>query len=244
MATNGEILPAGWSIEGIAARTSPSLAPPAELTPTPSPKPRFFNPIMNMLSPPIIPAASPKKLRAIEATRSLLLHGCPAPKAPEASSRSPRGQRICYRSQLDFKTAVFPRTPAVTPPKPPRCELRDSTAAKDTQYTASSRMGHGLIGVFARCTLPYSPATPRKLCEYRSERGNTRDFATEHAEYIRNATSTKNIVVRGHKLVNGTQLSLILHTHTGKPSFQPLQLCLNPPGGSHLDHPDGANRSQ
>jgi hypothetical protein len=83
-------------------------------------------------------------------------------------------------------------------------ELSDPTAGKDILYTATSRMGHALIGVYAKTALPYLASnTPQKLCEFRSENGHYIDTLEDHAAYIAQAQSTKNVVVRGRYLVDG-----------------------------------------
>ncbi len=91
----------------------------------------------------------------------------------------------------------------MTPPKPPRAERYDPTAIKGELHTASSRLGHSIIGVFARCALSLLGHTPKFLCEFRSEKGNTRDQVSAHAPYIAQAHNTKDIVIRGRYLVDG-----------------------------------------
>lgn len=113
-----------------------------------------------------------------------------------------------------FKIPATHWTPTVTPPKPPRAQLCDPIAPPDTLFAATSRLGHDLIGVFAKCHLPFIlNGPPRRLCEYRSERGTIRVLLEEHAAYIAQAPSTKNIIVRGHILVDGTGNSRSYCTH-------------------------------
>jgi hypothetical protein len=81
------------------------------------------------------------------------------------------------------------------PHAPPRTQLRDPRAAPHMLYTAISRLGYDLIGVYAVHTLLYDPKQPRRLCEFRSERGNTLDGLHLHSSYLAHADSTKDIVI-------------------------------------------------
>jgi hypothetical protein len=111
-----------------------------------------------------------------------------------------QGQSKLSTPTTRFQALCGPMGTYCNPPK-----LHDLTAGRDTLYTASSRLEHGIIGVlFAKCQLPFSAHDPpRRLCEYRSEQGNTCDDVAKHATYIASASSTKNIGVRGHRLVDG-----------------------------------------
>lgn len=192
-------LPQGWtSVEGLRTTSLPApasaVAVPLTRAILPSRTRARANPVLSLLCPPPPVTASPLKLRAIAAARALFMLSPPPPNTPR--SRLPRRvTRVNYRSQLEFRPSVTQWVPTVTPPKPPRAQLNDPTAGRDTLYTASSRLGHGLIGVFAKCKLPFSVHdTPRRLCEFRSEQGNICDDVAKHAHYITCASSTKTLL--------------------------------------------------
>lgn len=155
-----------------------------------------------MPAPVIIPTA--KKQRALLAVQTLLA-GQPTTPPPRPSQRPRRQSQVSsYAHQLEFKEKLPSWKPTVTPPPLPHSELSDPSALRGTLFTAPSRLGHGLIGVYAMRPLPFAPKTPPpRLCEFRSERGLRLDIIAEHAPYILHAPTTKDVVVPGSILVDG-----------------------------------------
>ncbi len=86
---------------------------------------------------------------------------------------------------------------------PPRAHLDDLTATKGMLYTATSRLGHGVIGVFAVNAIPFFPKNPLRLCEFRSERGYVRNGRHTHSLYLSQADTTQHAVIRGPLLIDG-----------------------------------------
>jgi hypothetical protein len=76
---------------------------------------------------------------------------------------SRRRSKVSYVSQLHFRQPQAIWHPTTTPPKPPRAQLSDPTAAKGMLYTATSRLGHDIIGVFAVNAIPLLPSI---LCAF------------------------------------------------------------------------------
>lgn len=145
---------------------------------------------------------TPKKEGALLAVKGLLQS---RPRAQVSLPRRPaRNQsRPSYTDQLFFPTTKRTWNPVVTPPLPPREELTDPTAMRGALYLATSRLGFSLQGVFAKRDIPYTPRSPHRLCEFRSERGNTRTDTQAHADYMARADCTMNVVIRGPILVDG-----------------------------------------
>lgn len=167
MALNGLTLPPGWiSVEGDGpmAHDPPSSAPP-DIPPLPHRELQLptlrtrTNPVMRLLCPPPLEVASPMKLQSIAAARALFLPSASSSLPPHP--RFPRRQpRVNYQPQLNFRAPTAPWVPTVTPPKPPRAQLHDPSAVHGSLYTASSRLGHGIISVFAKCPLSFSIHDP------------------------------------------------------------------------------------
>lgn len=135
-------------------------------------------------------------------------HGCaiplPSPALPSPSLYTEhQGSRKTYVEQLEFKSTPSTWRLVTTPPKPPRAQLSNHTAPAVILFTAASRLGYGLIGVFATCDLPHHPRHWRRLCEFRSERGLVRCGTQEHFLYLTQAQTTTNVVNRGDLLVDG-----------------------------------------
>jgi hypothetical protein len=118
-----------------------------------------------------------------------------------------------YIFQLEL-TPIKSRFKAITTtPLEPRALLADPTAAEGTLFTAPSRLGHGILGVYAIKDLPFKKSTIRLICEFRSEREAVISLKSAHAAYLNTVSNNKDIVIRGHVLVDGSGNSESYCTH-------------------------------
>jgi hypothetical protein len=228
LAISGSLVPYPWQIiEGARVSSSPSASmpltdplvmmdPPAAVIPNPAlppptppaPARRTQLRLTALASLPIPPSPppTPKKRQAMMAVRDFLRTRSPPIQLPPpvTSTRPSRNKpKPSYAAQLHFATPKPAWSPIVTPPLHPRSELTDPTAIRDSLYLATSRLGFSLQGVFARRDISFTPRSPHRLCEFRSEKGNIRTDPLAHAAYIAQVTCSKNIVVRGPLLVDG-----------------------------------------
>lgn len=108
-----------------------------------------------------------------------------------------------YATQLEFWASRPTWAPTTTPPKPPQVQLSDPSDPEGAHFTATSRLDHDLIGVFAARALPYTFKSSRRLCEFRLERGNVLTDTSLHAPYLAQAESSINVIIRGRLMVDG-----------------------------------------